>query len=151
MKYFNILILTLFIGLISCEKEKIDPYEDMGVLPSYTPEKDTDTLKLDGTTWVLTYFQKGFANETPNDTIVFSMYDYTLNGKKYDQYNYVLQKTMDLGNPLNLILYGFSPFGDNGIWQTTLVNTFIYEGEINLSVFKNTNKTTIKATFERIK
>lgn len=151
MKYFIILSLFLSIGLVSCEKEE-SPYKDGGVLPYGVSEEDEDTLRLDGTKWLLTYFQKGFVSEKPYDTIVFTTYGYSLNGKKYDQYTYILSKSSGLSNSLDLRLYGFSPFGDNGIWETTLVNTFISEGEINLSVFENPprNETTIKASFKRI-
>lgn len=148
MKKIMLIVITIML-LISCEKEEM--YTNSGVLPSIEEEKEEPTL--DGTTWVLTKFTKGFVTEYPNDTIKFNNLFYSINGKENtDNYVYRLTGIMDLGNPYNLVLYGFSPFGDNGVWSATIVNTFIDEWEINLTEFTNTKSSVskIKANFIRI-
>jgi hypothetical protein len=141
------LVLTIF----SCKKDPLNEYNDAGVLPAAIDDRQT----LNGTTWVLTHFNKGFVSESPNDTIVFnSANTYTLKGKSNAGYKYMLVKVNQIGNPFNLELYGFSPFGNNGSWGTTIVNSFIDEGEINLAEFKSlysNNSSVIKADFKRIK
>src|ERR1035437_3473293 len=149
-------ILLFIIGylfiIVSCKKAS--EYKDMGVLPVIVKDSTNKSFILEGTSWILTSFKKGLSSETPNDTITFSQFNYSINGKTFSSYEYILSQTMDLGNPFDLRLYGFSPFGDNGIWQTTIVNTFISEGVINLAEFKNpisSNTTIIRANFKRIK
>jgi hypothetical protein len=146
-----LLIIVLIISLISCEKDPLSSYTDGGVLPNATDNHIT----LKGTTWVLTHFTKGFVSASPNDTIVFNSYNtYTLNGRENPEaYKYMIVKTGEIGNPANLQLYGFSPFGNNGCWGTTLPNTFVDDGEIILSEFKSAygnNSSIVKANFIRI-
>jgi hypothetical protein len=147
----NLLLISLVLIFFSCKKESL--YKDKGILPVVTQDT-TKQVTLNGTTWVLTNFKKGLSSATPNDTIRFEQFNYYVNGKTYSTYEYILSQTMDLGNPFDLRLYGFSPFGDNGIWQTTIVNTFISEGVINLAEFTNPSSQSsviIRANFKRIK
>ena len=142
----------MIFGFASCKKTPLDEYTNGGVLDNETEEVSDSSDKLNGTTWVLVSFTKGYASSKKNqDTITFNQFNYTLNGKSNDNYRYNLTPTMDLGNPFNFVLYGFSPFGDNGMWSCTIVNTFISEGVINMTEFKNSsNKTIIKANFKKI-
>lgn len=148
----NLLFISLLIlTLVSCKKEPLEEYTNGGTLPEQT---DPDKGKvLTGTTWVLTSFTKGFTNYHPNDTIEFvTKTSYKLNGVEFESYRYDLTQTNDVGNPFNLILYGFSPFGDNGNWNATLVTSFIAEGKINETVFDNKSSAySIKANFKKIK
>lgn len=148
----KLLIILMSLYFFSCKKESL--YKDMGVLPTIAKDSSNTPLTLNGTTWILTSFKKGFSSSSPNDTITFTQFQYSVNGKTYGTFKYILSQTMDLGNPYDLRLYGFSAFGDNGIWETTIVNTFISEGVINLAEFTNStpsNKTIIRANFKRIK
>lgn len=147
----NILyVIVSLLSLISCKKDPFDAYTNAGVLPAAVDNRQS----LDGTSWVLTHFNKGFVSESPNDTIVFtSAVTYTLNGKVNDVYKYSMMITSEIGNPYSLQLYGFSPFGNNGCWGTTVVSTFIEDGELNLSEFKSlysNNSSVVKANFIRI-
>lgn len=148
----NILLFTTLLLSVSCEKE--DFYADGGVAHTNINQDDEFySSPLNGTTWVLTYLNKGFVTEYPNDTIKFNNLFYSINGKENtDSYVYRLTRIMDLGNPYNLVLYGFSPFGDNGIWSANIINTFIADSVINLTEFSNSSDgvSKIKATFVRI-
>jgi len=146
-----ILLFSLFtVLMISCEKDEL--YVDCGVYP-YN-HQDVTTTSLYGTTWVLTKFVKGFMTESPMDTVIFLTKTYILNGIESDYYTYSLYSTMEIGNPVNLTMLGFSPFGDNGAWSATITRTFIEEGEINVCEFENIygskNSSVVKANFSKI-
>jgi hypothetical protein len=147
MRFLLFLILILSLG--SCQKEPIDEYKDGGIIPEQIVDEEGE-ITLVGTKWVLSYYQKGFVSEKPNDVIHFvDSYYYTINDGT--ERRYVSYQTMDIGNPHYLCFYDFTPFGDNGIWSTNLGRTFIEDGEINLTVFESTaTSTTIKGTFNRI-
>ena len=151
MKNFIYLLFIVIIALFSCEKEDISEYADGGVLPAPTiSESGEDSTSLEGTTWVLTYFEKNLISEEPYDTLIFVMFYYSLNGNKY---SWLYPRDYSNDDSLKLRLYGFWPFGDNGMWESTVVNTFISEGKISITIFENLggrNNTTIKATFKRI-
>ena len=142
--------IVLLLTIVSCKKDPFDAYTNAGVLPAAVDNRQS----LDGTTWVLTHFTKGFVSESPNDTLVFtSVNTYTLNGKVNEVYKYMIVRTSQIGNPFIFEIYGFSPFGNNGCWGTTVVNTFIEDGELNLSEFKSlysNNSSVVKANFKRI-
>lgn len=151
----NIIILTMGVILFfSCKKESVSEY--MGVSSEIDSVNTNDNFPLDGTIWVLTKVTKGMSSTKSNDTIIFhkKYYDRVINGIIVfnDGYGYSLYKTMDLGNPYDLTIYGFSPFGNSYAWSASLNNTFIDEYEIPLSTFKNlSTKDEIKASFKRIK
>lgn len=173
----NLIILSLILTLFfSCEKEDISEY--MGVAPVVPIINPSDNFPLDSTIWILTNIVKDSNSIKCNDTIIFHkiFYDMIINGDTIsndtlfingydkelvlingnivsnDSYSYSLHKTMDIGNPYNLTIYGFSPFGNSDAWSTSLNNTFIDEYEIHLTTFKNlSTKDEIKASFKRIK
>ena len=70
-----IITVILLVITLSCKKEPL--YQNGGVVdnPIDTTSK-TKEPTLCETAWVLTYMQKGFSSEKPNDTIYFN-YDYT--------------------------------------------------------------------------
>jgi hypothetical protein len=148
-----IITVILLVITLSCKKEPL--YQNGGVVDN--PIDSTSKTKeptLCETAWVLTYMQKGFSSEKPNDTIYFN-YDYTFvvnNITTHDNRRFTLVKTMDIGNPYTLTLMGFSLFGGNGYWKGTVPNTFIDDGIIELCEFTSSStSTTVRATFKRIK
>lgn len=151
-----LMIITVILLVISSSCKKEELYQNGGVIDN--PIDTTTTVKdptLINTEWVLTYMQKGFSSEKPNDTIDFYKDNlYTINGKGDKDYRtFVIYKTMDIGNPYTLSLAGFTPFGGNGYWKGTVPNTFIIDGIIELCEFttSSTSSTTVRATFKRIK
>lgn len=151
----NLIILTVIFSIFfSCKKP--DTSEYMGTLPEIDSSNIENQYPLDGTIWVLLKVTGGYTRETCNDTIIFhkKFYDRVINGKiiSNDGYCYSMYKTMDIGNPYNITIHGFSPFGNSNGWSASLNNTFIDEWEIPISTFTNlSTDDKIKASFKRIK
>lgn len=150
MKYF--IWVPIFLGVIACKKEVL--YKDGGVInnPIDTTTKPKEPTLKD-TRWILTYMQKGFSIEKPNDTIDFKN-DYTIAVNGFTDNNsvrYLLVKTTDIGSPYTLTLMNFTLFGGNGYWKGTVPNTFINDGIINLCDFTSSSSSiTVRATFKRL-
>ena len=156
MKRFIIILITLV--LFSCERIYVVPHTNGGVFNG--PDFDVNSYnessdRLPGTVWILTYSHKVWEGYSQRELFIIrfseSSDSYELNGKKHSSYKYKIVKTMDIGNPYNLILYGFSPFGANGVWSGVVPNDFAVQGKLNKIKFKNTSNSElyIIATFER--